>query len=405
MKRLATAICAALTVLAFAADAQLRPPAVQAIRLGADAERTRIVVDSDAPLDYFVFTLAEQGARVVIEFDTVDFQITGLPIGDGQRMGAGEGLVAGYRYADFSPTRSRIVLDLAAPATVMRDFQLSPDERTPHHRLVVDLTPADPARFRAGAGYPADRVAPEAPAAYPEDPARTDDRRVVVIDPGHGGRMPGAEGVSGTPEKEINLALSRAIRDRLEATGRYQVIMTRDDDTHVELIDRIRIARQAAADLFLSVHANAGGPNDRGASVWTLSDAAEGRTIREVLRDDPWLLDVDLAEREAEVNAILIDLAHRETRNQSTSFAEAVLASVGRVTRLLPNGHRHAGFQVLLAPDVPAALLEAGYMTNREEEALLRTAEHRGRLADAIVEGIDSYFSQRERLYAARGTR
>jgi N-acetylmuramoyl-L-alanine amidase len=265
--------------------------------------------------------------------------------------------------------------------------------------LVVDLEATSLERFRATAGFPENRVTTPTPAA----PASTDSF-VVVLDPGHGGVDKGSQGPDGALEKAINLAVAEAVRDGLEATGRYRVVMTRDRDRSVALDERVRIAREAGADLFLSIHADADerSRSTRGASVYTLADYAEGRSRSEILQEDPWILDVDLSIRRAEVGDILIDLVHRDTKNQSTAFAEALIPHLRSAGPLLRNTHRSAGFYVLLAPDVPAVLLEAGFITNPDDEARLTSRTDRRTLADAIVAGIDDYFDQRERLYAAR---
>jgi N-acetylmuramoyl-L-alanine amidase len=281
---------------------------------------------------------------------------------------------------------------------------------------VLDLEPTSLTAFEAsvvrGAASTPAAAAPTAAAqtsAAQISPATADagdseEPLIVVIDPGHGGNQPGAIGVTGLVEKTVTLALARLVRDRLEATGRYQVVMTRTDDRRVEQDERLSVARDAGADLFLSIHADSsgGGASLRGASVYTLADYAEARTRNEVLRDDPHIHDVDLSRHPEEVGAILTDLVIRDTKNQSSSFAEILIPKLQETGPLLRNTHRQAGYYVLLAPDVPAVLLEAGFLSNRQDEALLATDEHRRKLADAIVAGIDDYFDQRERLYAAQ---
>jgi N-acetylmuramoyl-L-alanine amidase len=225
---------------------------------------------------------------------------------------------------------------------------------------------------------------------------------VVVLDAGHGGRDRGSHGAGGAYEKTVNLALAQAIRDRLEGTGRYSVVMTRDDDRFVELEDRVRIAREAGADLFLSIHADSNGQSStRGASVYTLADYAERRSRTEILEQDPWILNIDLSSHRDDVSEILIELVNRDTRNQSMSFAEILIPHLQLAGPLLRNTHRSAGLYVLLAPDVPAVLLEAGFITNPDDEARLTSRTDRNKLADAIVAGVEDYFAQRERLYAA----
>jgi N-acetylmuramoyl-L-alanine amidase len=208
---------------------------------------------------------------------------------------------------------------------------------------------------------------------------------VVVLDPGHGGHDVGATGADGAFEKSVNLALALDVRERLEALGGYQVIMTRDDDRFVELEDRVFISRRVSADLLISIHADAdpGSRSTHGASVYTLDYNFEHRSD-EILEQDPRILDVDLTSRSEDVSEILVDLVQSDTGP------------------LVGNTHRRGNLKVLLAPDVPAVLVEAGFMTNSRDEARLTSRADRGALADAIVQGVEEYFEQRERLYAAR---
>ncbi len=409
MRRLAATLCAFAALggatldgaLAIADDRTL----VDDVRFGVDASRTRIVIESDRPLsDHQVFTLAEQGARVVVDLEAVQFDLGGQSIGGGQSTASGQGLVAGYRYAGDSGSRSRVVFDLAEPAAIAGNVQLDPAPGSNRYRLVVDLEPTSAASFQARAGHPQGSTeSPAAAAPAPSDGASSSPTMVVVLDPGHGGRDRGARGVEGALEKSVNLELALDIRERLEATGRYRVVMTRDDDHFVELEDRVRIARDAGADLFLSIHADAGHhASTRGASVYTLAERAEGRSRTEILEEDPRILDVDLTTRRAEVGDILVDLVQSDTKNQSSAFAEILIPHLDEAGPLLRNTHRSDNFYVLLAPDVPAVLLEAGFITNSEDEFRLTSSQDRGVLADAIVAGVQEYFAQRERLYAAR---
>jgi len=168
--------------------------------------------------------------------------------------------------------------------------------------------------------------------------------------------------------------------------------------------DRVRIARNAGADLFLSIHADSApaGSRARGASVYTLADRAERRSRTEILAEDPWLLDVDLNAQPSDVGDILFDLVRRDTTNQSAAFAETLIPALAGTTPLLRNTHRNGNLFVLLAPDVPAVLLEAGFITNARDEALLTSPSHRRELANAVVDGVNAYFDRRARLYATR---
>jgi N-acetylmuramoyl-L-alanine amidase len=220
--------------------------------------------------------------------------------------------------------------------------------------------------------------------------SRLDSRKIVVIDAGHGGTDPGALGDEHR-EKDLTLAAALALRDRLQRTGRYRVVMTRDRDVYVPLDTRVQIARKANANLFISLHADSG-PDEsvRGASVYTLADKAVGRSARLVTRDD-WFMKAGYHSDQS-VSGILFDLTQRATKNRSATFAQLLLDEVSDNQALLRRSHREAGLAVLLAPDVPAVLLEMGFMTNPTDEALLANPASRGRLVGAVASAIDAYF-------------
>jgi N-acetylmuramoyl-L-alanine amidase len=243
-------------------------------------------------------------------------------------------------------------------------------------------------------------VAPPASAAARTLPgARSAGRRVVVLDPGHGGQDPGAIGVSGTFEKTITLAVAQEVRRQLEATGRYRVHLTRESDQFLPLRERVARSRNWKADLFLSIHADSIGSTDtRGASVYTLSDTASDAeaaalAVRENKADI--IVGMDLSHESRDVANILIDLAQRETLNRSADLAHHLVRELGHEIRMLPvRPHRFAGFAVLKAPDVPAVLLELGYLSNADDERLLRQSAHRRRVALGVQRAVDAFFSQ-----------
>jgi N-acetylmuramoyl-L-alanine amidase len=230
-------------------------------------------------------------------------------------------------------------------------------------------------------------------------PLRAPGRRVVVIDPGHGGQDPGAIGASGTYEKTITLMVARDLKRQLELTGRYRVYLTRDSDVFLRLRDRVQKARDLKADLFISVHADSiGSPDLRGASIYTLSDtASDAEAAALAARENraDIIAGVDLSNESRDVASILIDLAQRETMNRSASFAQVLVGELGREIRLQAvKPHRFAGFAVLKAPDVPAVLLELGYLSNREDESLLKQPAHRRRVALGVQRAVDAFFAK-----------
>ena len=221
---------------------------------------------------------------------------------------------------------------------------------------------------------------------------------VVVIDPGHGGKDPGAAH-HGAVEKTIVLAASKTLRDILAADPRYDVRLTRSDDTFIELEDRVTKARNWDADLFISVHADAAGSATvEGASVYTISQRGEARVDIEA-RDNNWDLPIEDGGSK-EVSGILTDLLKRETKTISEEFAARLLPELAKAGPVVRNTHRRAGLYVLLAPDVPAVLLEIGFLTNRKDAQRLKSSTGRKRSMQAVARAIDQHFDQQERLMA-----
>jgi N-acetylmuramoyl-L-alanine amidase len=236
-----------------------------------------------------------------------------------------------------------------------------------------------------------------APIPKPDDP-----RRVVVIDPGHGGVDPGAISLGGAYEKSITLAIAQEAERQLTATGRYKVQLTRTDDSFIRLRDRVAIARQAGADLFISIHADT--INNRaigGMSIYTLSETAsdhEAEALATKENKADIIAGVDLRDETPQVSTILIDLAQRETKNLSAKLARAMIDEMGHDRRLLPKPHRFAGFAVLTAPDMPSILIELGYLSNQADERELMDPGYRLRLGRDIQRAIDRFFAAKDRL-------
>ena len=398
LARMAAAL-AFLTVSMVATAAASADPAIRDIRFGVDGARTRIVIETAEPSDHRAFTLAEPTARLVIDLPRADWEIRELSTGEGR----GHGLVDEFRFFNNASDRSRLVFELEDPAVIARHFWLEPAEPGGDHRLVVDIERSGVEDFIRTSGFPdadgMERLIAERAQANYVPPERV--RRVIVVDAGHGGRDPGAIGVSGLHEADMTLAAARELRDRLEATGRYDVVLTRDSDHFLELQERVDVAAQHRADLFLSLHADAAGNrNARGAAVFTLDDRAEGRA-RNMARNGS-----DSA-RGSQVNNILIDLELREKRNQSSAFAEVLVEHLSRNGNLRSNPHREENFYVLLDSRVPAVLLEMGFMTNAHDERELNSPSSRRRQMEAVVGAIDAYFDRRgdeaDPQYAALG--
>jgi N-acetylmuramoyl-L-alanine amidase len=370
-------------------------PDVLKVRLGGDRSATRVVIDLDAAA---TGKLAGNGAadrRVVVN-------LAGVSAGSGLQ-GGGQGLVKAW-VLDQTGGGARLRLDLVSDAVVKRRFLLPPADGVEAYRYVIDLAAAAPSGLGRGPlkAFPA-RLGAQAAVrltsqATPSRKASLSLKKVVVIDAGHGGRDPGAQGAQGV-EKDVNLAAAKALKARLERSGRYRVVMTRATDVYVPLETRVQIARRVDADLFISLHADAGSdPNLRGASVYTLSEKASSRAAKFVNKDD-WFMKANMA-GDSGVSDILLDLTQRATKNRSAAFAEELLDRVEKQAPLLRRSHRDAGLVVLLAPDVPAVLLEMGFITNAGDESALRDPGRRARLMGAVGDAIDDYFSRETRLAA-----
>ncbi len=376
--------------------AQAAEPTVSAVRLGQHPDKTRFVMELSAKTPYEVFTLSNP-YRVVIDLPQVDWRIPEEKMGE-----TDVGLVRALRFGLFSPTTSRVVLDAEGPVAIDKVFRLSPREDYPH-RLVIDLKQISQTQF---ASLSDRRITSEEPLPKPNRQDRSpgpdagDSRPTIVIDAGHGGVDPGAIGVSGTYEKDLALDYARHLAEMLEATGRYRVVMTRRQDIFLPLRKRVDLARKAEGDLFISLHANTHPSGKiRGASVYTLSETSSDKEAAQLAAKEnksDVIAGVDLAATTGTVSKILIDLAQRETMNESKHFANTLVNELGQSVKLLNNTHRFAGFAVLKAPDVPSVLFEIGYMSNRQEEQQLLTSSHRQKVNREMVDAVDQFFEWRE---------
>ncbi|WP_374634078.1 N-acetylmuramoyl-L-alanine amidase [Ferrovibrio sp.] len=363
-----------------------QPLRVDRLSLSLNAGFTRLVLEADRPI---TAEISSQINSLGLNLRLLDGQFTLSQ----SLTGEASGVVTGLRPALGQP--DTISLQLLDGAMIDRAFQLPPQGGR-GHRLVIDLLPADPAAFLEAFAAPVKLplAAPLQPAATP--PGR-DPRRLIVLDPGHGGHDPGAISASGRYEKELTLAVGRAIAARLRASGRYRVLLTRDKDVAVKLLDRVKLARNREADLFLSIHADslAADRATRGASVYTRAEDASDRdaealALRENKADQ--LADTAQEQELDDVLAILVDLASRDTKRLSGRFAGLLTASLSERIPLRRNALRAANFKVLGAPDIPSALLELGYISNPTEEALLFSEAGRNQLAEAVVAAIDRFF-------------
>lgn len=237
---------------------------------------------------------------------------------------------------------------------------------------------------------------PDAVRAVQVTEARVPGRPLVVIDPGHGGRDPGASGVSGgVRESDVTLTLARELRDRLAKGGRVRIALTRDGDTTIALDDRAAIARRLGAGLFLSIHADsASNPQARGATIYSLSDVASDDDAARFAANQDRGEGAVTSASDGSVRAILADLATRDEMNASADFAVRLLRKAAGSVELRPDPHRFASFRVLRRANAPAVLFEAGYLSNVDDEAMLRDPARRARVVTALAQAIESQLAQ-----------
>ena len=413
----------------------LAAPVVTDIRIATKRDVTRIVFEFSDALNAQVSTLSAP-YRVVIDLPEVGWSLPPHP------LPRTSGVYKKLRYSLFKTGNSRVVLDLLQPARVRNVYMLSP-KGAYSHRLVLELSATSRANFlaakkagpikvlsnaparvtkksvsastrrihqlppsiRAAKWKNVNKVVSQKQARFPLAPRKPDfrpkrPRFTVVIDPGHGGVDPGTIGATGTYEKHIALSMSRAIREALLNFGTYSVKLTRDRDVFIPLRERIEIAKEASANLFISVHADSNKkPNIRGASVYTLSEHAsdkEAAALAEKENKADLIAGMDLSENSPEITDILIDLAQRDAMNKSARFASILVREWKQRIKLLRNTHRSAGFAVLKAPDVPSVLLEVGFLSNVRDEQSLKTPKYRRKIAMGVAKAVNRYFQRVE---------
>jgi N-acetylmuramoyl-L-alanine amidase len=381
-------------------------PIASDARLAGDAKQTRFVLDLDRAIKFRAFVLADP-YRVIVDTPQVNFQ---LPNGIGT---AGRGLVKAFRYGMVMPGGSRIVFDLTGPARIANSYVLEAANGQPP-RLVLEfeqvertafvqsLAPENRPELRPGIAD-ANAAAPATVAEPPKPAAAPDPRPVVVIDPGHGGLDNGtqASGEGDKSEKNLVLAFGLALRDRIEKSGKYRVVMTRTDDTFIPLADRVKIARNQSAALFVSIHADAlprGEGDAQGATIYTLSDKAsdaEAERLAEAENKADAIGGVNLTEEPTDVADILIDLAQRETRTFSNRFARLLMGEMKGTVRMHKHPLKSAGFRVLKAPDVPSVLVELGYVSNKGDLEHLVSDSWRSRTVASMAQAVDAFLAKR----------
>ncbi len=369
-----------------------QPPVVMSARIGEHEDRTRLVIELSDPIALRAFSLANPN-RVILDMPEVAWRMGSPPVPSGR------GLIKAYRYGLFRAGNSRMVIDLARPARLGETLAIPPAAGF-GYRVVIDLFPTSQSAFEADAGWPADLRAREAEAerrAMVATAPAIAGKKVVVIDPGHGGVDSGTQGVNGLLEKDLVLAEGLHLAKELRARG-FRVFMTRDKDNFIPLRDRVSFGRAHRADLFISLHADSNPDSSvTGLSIYTLSDGRSDREAAALAKRENQsdvIAGVDLSGGNSPVAPILIDLAQRDTINKSSRFAEAALARLAGATDILPRSpHRSASLAVLVAPDVPAVLIELGYLSNRADAAQMNADAWRRRVAAAIATAVSRHLA------------
>ena len=349
------------------------------IRISQSAEdHTRVVFDLTGDFEHNLFTLADP-PRVVVDLNDTR-RSEAIDISTNQTN-----LMSGIRSASKNGGRLRVVIDLEGKARP-RSFALKPDGKS-GHRLVVDLH--------------ATNLSPTPIKTSQEKRNQRKKKFVIALDPGHGGRDPGAIGKRGTREKDVALSVAKKMKTLINRESGYRAILTRDADRFVSLRNRVKKARAAEADIFISLHADSfHKPNVKGASVYALSlrgaSSEAARWIAKKENASDLIGGISLDDKDDLIASVLLDLSQTATIQDSLELGSDVLSHIGKVSRLNNKKVQQAGFAVLKAPDMPSILIETAFLSNPSEEKKLRNPKHQHKLAKAVFSGIKKHLKNRQ---------
>lgn len=424
--------------------AMAKPLLISDLRSGQLDNASRLVIETSEPVPVRMLLLVDPH-RLVIDFPESRWRVENQPISGALTAP----LIKRYRYGVPAPNVSRLVFDLDGPAVPEQIFWLPP--RDGKHRLVIDVADRGETSFRlvaralldnqklnlpssaaasdnqaqtnnqaaphAGVPVPIKRPPPpilsttlpsavasqsaqvDIPGTRPVEPVLKGQKWVVFIDPGHGGKDPGAISLNGYKEKDIVLKAARELADQLEATGNVRVVLSRNTDTFLHLRKRIELARQHQADIFISIHADAApSTKARGVSVFTLSDTASDKEAA-LLASRENKADLiggpDLGATDPEITPALLGIFQREAMNQSSYLAQQLVDEFEGLPTL-KRGHRFAGFAVLKSPDIPSVLIEMGFLTNSQDERNLINASYRKEIMTRVTKAVIAFLENNQ---------
>lgn len=373
---------------------------VRDYQLVENGNELQLKIEATSIPTYKVFQLPNP-ERLVVDFKKMN-RGQALPVGKTLDMPLVKRIRSGIR----DGLDLRVVLDMKNKFQVTGSKVISPSGQQKNYHLVINLSVKGVvAKQKPFAKTPKPQkpdfvpVPIFKPAAVEKKKEEKKQKPLVIVDPGHGGLDPGAQGYAGTYEKHVTLSYARALVDTIRKSGKYRVMLTRNSDDYVGLVERVHMAKTNEGDLFISLHADAHSDKDlQGLSIYTLSETASDKEAAALAAKENklgMLYDVNLGKEDAEIADVLIDIIQRENANASSILAETLISELGREVKLLKYPHRFAGFRVLTAPDIPSLLIELGYLSNPEEEGLLNSPPYKKKVVNAIVRSIDTYFKDR----------
>ncbi|MGQ3213983.1 MAG: N-acetylmuramoyl-L-alanine amidase [Shinella sp.] len=378
---------------ALAVSASAAPLLAFSARMAGDDARTRLIIDFDRKPEFKVHYVANP-YRVLIDLPETDFGIKAEQL-------EARGIFSEIRYGTMAAGRSRIVLTASRPVGVVL-AEVQEEQGAASYRLVIDAAIVTDQVFQGQMEKQSWQEA-SAPTAAEQTPvmlpgSKADGPFVIAVDAGHGGIDNGARGgVTKTEEKHVTLAFAQQLADALNKVPGTRAFLTRQKDEFLSLSQRVQLARSEGANLLISIHADTLKQKDtRGATVYTISDKASDSLAaslaeRENLSDQ--IAGISFVDEPAEVADILLDLTRRETQAFSINLAQSVVSAFKDEVMLINNPHRHAGFRVLTAPDVPSILLELGFMSNKDDEQLLIDPAWQKKVAGLVAKAVEQYRS------------